>query len=125
MGKLVEAFQLAETIINAAFSSANKVQNLMFYFIKFSFVIFYIPFLIFKGYIIQKREKRPKEEEEFFTNQEFHPMIFEQHKDRPFLEYDNFDKAVDEFFSNMESQKIDVKGVQQVIHHIYQSNWRF
>lgn len=41
-------------------------------------------------------------------------MIFEQHKTRPFLEFDSFDKAVDEFFSNMESQKIDMKGVQQV-----------
>lgn len=69
---------------------------------------------MYQGYIIQKKETRPKENEDFFSNQEFHPMIFEQHKNGPFIEFDSFDKAVDEFFSNMESQKIDMKGVQQV-----------
>jgi len=49
------------------------------------------------------------------TNEEFHPRIFEQHKTQPYVEFETFDKAVDEFFSMMESQKIDLKGVQQVL----------
>lgn len=80
-----------------------------------------VAFFTSQGYIIQKKEKRPNENEEFFTNQEFHPMIFSQHKDRPFIEYESFDRAVDEFFSNLEGQKIDIKGVQQV-RHVHESN---
>ncbi|XP_063231273.1 ribosome quality control complex subunit NEMF homolog [Bacillus rossius redtenbacheri] len=68
-----------------------------------------------KGYIIQKKEKRPRPdgtEEDFFSNQEFHPMVFEQHSSQPFQEFPSFDAAVDEFFSQMESQKIDMKTLQ-------------
>lgn len=56
-------------------------------------------------------------EEDFFTNLEFHPMIFEQHKNHPFREFNTFDSAVDEFFSTLESQKIDMKALQMVIYH--------
>lgn len=49
-------------------------------------------------------------------------MIFEQNKNAPFVEYDSFDKSVDEFFSNMESQKIDLKGAQQVNKRSLKSN---
>ncbi|MEQ2211858.1 hypothetical protein XENOCAPTIV_018691, partial [Xenoophorus captivus] len=71
---------------------------------------------------------------------EFHPFLFAQHINSPYLEFDTFDKvnislianclsqgedidrnplsnhftqAVDEFFSKMESQKIDMKALQQ------------
>jgi hypothetical protein len=57
---------------------------------------------------------RPKENENLVTNEEFHPRIFEQHKTQPYIEFESFDRAVDEFFSKMESQKIDLKGIQQV-----------
>uniref|UniRef100_A0A7N8XT63 Ribosome quality control complex subunit NEMF n=1 Tax=Mastacembelus armatus TaxID=205130 RepID=A0A7N8XT63_9TELE len=44
---------------------------------------------------------------------EFHPFLFAQHTKSPYLEFDSFDKAVDEFFSKIESQKIDMKALQQ------------
>lgn len=46
------------------------------------------------------------------TNVEFHPFLFAQHENQPYKEFDSFDQAVDEFFSSMESQKIDLKAVQ-------------
>ncbi|XP_041132215.1 nuclear export mediator factor NEMF-like [Polyodon spathula] len=71
-----------------------------------------------KGYIIQKREKKPsldldKPPEELLTYEEFHPFYFAQHSKSPCVEFDSFDKAVDEFYSKMESQKIDVKALHQ------------
>ncbi|XP_056248763.1 ribosome quality control complex subunit NEMF-like [Seriola aureovittata] len=92
--KILEAMQIAETYM-------EKTEN-------FSG----------KGYIIQKSEKKPsltpgKPSEELLTYEEFHPFLFAQHAKSPYLEFDTFDKAVDEFFSKMESQKIDMKALQQ------------
>ncbi|XP_078133159.1 ribosome quality control complex subunit NEMF [Sander vitreus] len=92
--KILEAMQIAETYM-------EKTEN-------FSG----------KGYIIQKSEKKPsltpgKPSEELLTYDEFHPFLFAQHAKSPYLEFDTFDKAVDEFFSKMESQKIDMKALQQ------------
>ncbi|KAK7945190.1 hypothetical protein WMY93_000918 [Mugilogobius chulae] len=69
-------------------------------------------------FIIQKTEKKPsltpgKPSEELLTYDEFHPFLFAQHASSPHLEFESFDKAVDEFFSKMESQKIDMKALQQ------------
>ncbi|XP_025157417.1 nuclear export mediator factor NEMF homolog isoform X2 [Harpegnathos saltator] len=69
-----------------------------------------------KGYIIQKKEARPTQDgkEEFiFANIEFHPLLFEQYKDQPYKEFDSFDATVDEYFSTMEGQKLDLKALQQ------------
>ncbi|KYO47271.1 nuclear export mediator factor NEMF [Alligator mississippiensis] len=71
-----------------------------------------------KGYIIQKREKKPSLEpdkpvEEILTYEEFHPFLFSQHSKCPYLEFESFDKAVDEFYSKLEGQKIDLKALQQ------------
>lgn len=41
-------------------------------------------------------------------------MVFEQHAGLPIREFPSFDMAVDEFFSTLESQKIDMKALQQV-----------
>ncbi|XP_046459806.1 nuclear export mediator factor NEMF-like isoform X2 [Daphnia pulex] len=71
---------------------------------------------ISKGIVVQKRESRPTpsgENQDFFTNQEFHPMLYKQHESHPFIELPSFNQAVDEFFSKMESQKLDLKVVQQ------------
>ncbi|XP_068573922.1 ribosome quality control complex subunit NEMF [Cebidichthys violaceus] len=92
--KILEALQIAETYM-------EKTEN-------FSG----------KGYIIQKSEKKPsltpgKASEELLTYDEFHPFLFVQHAKSPYLEFDTFDKAVDEFFSKMESQRIDMKALQQ------------
>ncbi len=67
------------------------------------------------GFIVQKSEMRPSEEgeKEFLSYTEFHPYFFEQHRDRPRVELPSFDFAVDEFFSKVESQKIELKAVQQ------------
>ncbi|CAI9730241.1 Hypothetical predicted protein [Octopus vulgaris] len=70
-----------------------------------------------KGYIIQKRDMRPatkgEETKELLTYDEFHPYLFCQYEKRPYLEMDSFDKAVDEFFSKLETQKLDMKILQQ------------
>lgn len=69
-----------------------------------------------KGYIIQKKESKPSadDKEDFiYTNIEFHPFLFEQYTDYPYKEFDSFDVAVDEYFSTMEGQKLDLKALQQ------------
>ncbi|XP_006985495.1 ribosome quality control complex subunit NEMF isoform X1 [Peromyscus maniculatus bairdii] len=71
-----------------------------------------------KGYIIQKREVKPslnadKPAEEILTYEEFHPFLFSQHLQCPYIEFESFDKAVDEFYSKIEGQKIDLKALQQ------------
>ncbi|XP_066486559.1 ribosome quality control complex subunit NEMF [Tiliqua scincoides] len=71
-----------------------------------------------KGYIIQKREKKPslepdKPAEEILTYEEFHPFLFSQHSNCSYVEFESFNKAVDEFYSKLEGQKIDLKALQQ------------
>ena len=69
-----------------------------------------------KGFIMQKKQKRPLQdggEEDFYSNEEFHPMIFQQHNGIPMKEFSSFDMAVDEFFSSLESQKFDMKALHQ------------
>lgn len=45
---------------------------------------------------------------------EFHPLLMKQHMSKPHLEFESFNHAVDEFFSKLEGQKMDMKAVQQV-----------
>ncbi|XP_038162945.1 nuclear export mediator factor NEMF-like [Cyprinodon tularosa] len=92
--KILEALQLAETYLEKTERFSGK------------------------GYIIQKSEKKPsltpdKPSEDLLTYDEFHPFLFAQHTESPHLEFDTFNKAVDEFFSKMESQKIDMKTLLQ------------
>lgn len=69
------------------------------------------------GIIVQKVEKIPSAEEgqekEFSTYIEFHPYLFQQYQDRSILKFDDFKTACDQFFSQIESQKIEMKTVQQ------------
>lgn len=70
------------------------------------------------GFIIQKTEMKPPategaEPEPFDYNIEFHPYLFEQYREMKYKEYETFDAAVDEFFSTMIGQKIDLKTHQQ------------
>ncbi|KAM6131338.1 LOW QUALITY PROTEIN: ribosome quality control complex subunit NEMF [Pterocles gutturalis] len=70
-----------------------------------------------KGYIIQKREKKAslepdKPAEDIYTYEEVHPFL-SQHSKCPYLEFDSFNKAADEFYSKLEGQKIDMKALQQ------------
>ncbi|XP_043652412.1 nuclear export mediator factor NEMF homolog [Drosophila teissieri] len=69
-----------------------------------------------KGYIIQVKEEKPTENgkvEFFFRNIEFHPYLFTQFKNFETATFESFMEAVDEFYSTQESQKIDMKTLQQ------------
>lgn len=73
--------------------------------------------VFFKGYIIQQSENKPGRDgvlDILITNLEFHPYPFLQNEGKLCKEFDSFDLAVDEFFSTLEGQKIDVKALQQV-----------
>jgi len=71
-----------------------------------------------KGYIIQKVERKqglsPQTggDNELLTYSEFQPYLFRQHENNPFVEFNSFNKAVDEFFSKLESHKLDIKTLQ-------------
>ena len=62
-----------------------------------------------KGYVIHKKESRPKAdgtEEELTTYVEFHPFLLRQHEEKPHQEFETFDRAVDEFFSKVQSMPL-------------------
>jgi predicted ribosome quality control (RQC) complex YloA/Tae2 family protein len=68
------------------------------------------------GFIVQKKETKPSQdgkEEFYFTNIEFQPYLYNQYIKEPTREFPSFVQAVDEFYSNLESQKIDLKAFQQ------------
>ena len=80
-----------------------------------------------KGYISQTAQHRPnlsgvpnsdkivegEDDSLFYRYVEFHPMKFEQLKNDNLKEFESFDVAVDNFFSQLESQKIDAKAMQK------------
>lgn len=68
------------------------------------------------GFIVQKKEVKPTQdgiEEFYFTNVEFQPFMYNQYVKDPIREFPSFIQAVDEFYSSLESQKIDLKAFQQ------------
>ncbi|XP_055371755.1 ribosome quality control complex subunit NEMF homolog [Condylostylus longicornis] len=69
-----------------------------------------------RGYMIQKKELKAVEtgeEEYFYHNLEYHPYKFVQYHDQHIKEYESFMACVDEFYSTLEGQKIDLKTVHQ------------
>lgn len=52
----------------------------------------------------------------FSSYDEYHPYLFKQHESKKYKEFSKFDAAVDEFYSAIEAQKIELKAMQQVIH---------
>uniref|UniRef100_A0A2K6NPE0 Ribosome quality control complex subunit NEMF n=1 Tax=Rhinopithecus roxellana TaxID=61622 RepID=A0A2K6NPE0_RHIRO len=95
----------------------TKGMSAWYIFIYFGFFLT-IKIFCGKGYIIQKREIKPSLEadkpvEDILTYEEFHPFLFSQHSQCPYIEFESFDKAVDEFYSKIEGQKIDLKALQQ------------
>ncbi|XP_055903614.1 ribosome quality control complex subunit NEMF homolog [Eupeodes corollae] len=70
-----------------------------------------------KGYLIQKKEAKPTEagepQEFLYQNIEYHPYKFEQFNGQPCAEHESFMFAVDEFYSTLEGQKIDMKTLHQ------------
>ncbi|KAG0045096.1 hypothetical protein BGZ83_009655 [Gryganskiella cystojenkinii] len=73
-----------------------------------------------KGYIILLKHKKKNpddpEEKELITYDEFHPFLFAQHKTHEYKEFESFDAAVDEFFSAIETQRLEVKKRAQEDH---------
>lgn len=70
-----------------------------------------------KGYIVQQKEQRPSineaDSEHYYQNTEFISFLFCQYADKMIVTFDTFMLAVDDFFSKMEGQKIDVRAMQQ------------
>lgn len=92
MNRLINALELADNILKEA-SNGNS-----------------------KGFILQKKESKPNQngnDEFIMTSIDFHPIILEQYKNLPHKEFTSFDAAVDEYFSLMEGQKLDLKALQQ------------
>ncbi|KAG0017952.1 hypothetical protein BGZ80_007744 [Entomortierella chlamydospora] len=73
-----------------------------------------------KGYIITLKHKKKNEgdaeEKELVTYDEFHPYLFAQHKSLTYKEFESFDASVDEFFSAIEGQRLEVKKRAQEEH---------
>ncbi|KAK4518124.1 uncharacterized protein ATC70_001475 [Mucor velutinosus] len=68
------------------------------------------------GYIVlldEKNKPKTESEEQVEIYDEFHPFLYKQFANRQFKEYPTFDKAVDEFFSAIESQKLELKSRRQ------------
>lgn len=73
------------------------------------------------GFIIQKIVEKPSATEgagpeEFYYNTEYHPYLFDQYTKlwkMKYKEFPTFDAAVDEFYSTLIGQKIDLKTYQQ------------
>ncbi|KAJ9087876.1 hypothetical protein DSO57_1028792 [Entomophthora muscae] len=55
------------------------------------------------GYILLGKAKPGQDEEQLYD--EFHPILFTQHRERPHKEFPSFVKALDDFFSNIEGQR--------------------
>ncbi|CEI88036.1 hypothetical protein RMCBS344292_02437 [Rhizopus microsporus] len=68
-----------------------------------------------RGYIILMDDKRPSDDKEDAMEiyDEFHPFLYKQFTHRKFKEYPTFDMAVDEFFSSIEAQKLELKTRKQ------------
>ncbi|XP_015913965.2 ribosome quality control complex subunit NEMF [Parasteatoda tepidariorum] len=65
------------------------------------------------GYVFHKIEKNNIDAKEIIANVEFHPYLFHQFSELKYTQYPTFDKAVDNYFSSMEGQKIDLKALQK------------
>ncbi|KAI7865815.1 fibronectin-binding protein A N-terminus-domain-containing protein [Spinellus fusiger] len=67
-----------------------------------------------KGYIILLDDVNETEDEERMEiYDEFHPYLYKQHESKKHKEFQLFDSAVDDFFTAIESQKIELKARNQ------------
>ncbi|KAI9139262.1 fibronectin-binding protein A N-terminus-domain-containing protein [Paraphysoderma sedebokerense] len=75
-----------------------------------------------KGYLIMKEHSQQllsspspiePEAQPLITYDDVHPFLFQQFSEAKYKEFETFDKAADEFFSEIESQKLDLKSRQQ------------
>ncbi|KAI8051426.1 fibronectin-binding protein A N-terminus-domain-containing protein [Syncephalis plumigaleata] len=80
-----------------------------------------------KGYIIMKPPTKSKsnnnnnnnndtkDDDEEALYSEYHPFLCAQHRALPYKEFESFDSSVDEFYSRIESQKLETKTTQQEV----------
>ncbi|ESN98868.1 hypothetical protein HELRODRAFT_66726 [Helobdella robusta] len=83
---------------------------------KLIYIFKFLNYYSMKGYIITTKEEKTfkkDEDDHVVIYSEFHPVLFNQHKDKSFIEFQTFDQAIDEFFSKLETQKQDRKLLQQ------------
>jgi predicted ribosome quality control (RQC) complex YloA/Tae2 family protein len=74
-----------------------------------------------EGYIIQKMTKAPKldsssmliAEEEILIYDDFQPYLWKKCENLKYLAFNNFDRAVDEFYSKLETQKLEQQNTAQ------------
>ncbi|KAL0093728.1 fibronectin-binding protein A N-terminus-domain-containing protein [Phycomyces blakesleeanus] len=66
-----------------------------------------------KGYIIIMDDTKEAKEGEEKMEMQFHPYLYKQHESKKFKEFPTFDGAVDEFFSAIEAQKLELKARSQ------------
>ncbi|CAF4370009.1 unnamed protein product, partial [Rotaria magnacalcarata] len=62
-----------------------------------------------KGYVTYRQEGSAS----LLSYEEFHPFLFKQLESKPYIELPTFDRAVDEFFSKLEAQRVDGQIVQK------------
>lgn len=79
-----------------------------------------------QGYI-SRIKKVGEQGQEFMEMVEFNPYAFVQNTDFDILTFDSFADAVDEYFSKMESQKLELSILEKVcdIDHYMYFNYTF
>ncbi|XP_065371069.1 ribosome quality control complex subunit NEMF homolog [Calliphora vicina] len=100
------------------FNKENDLKTLMLALEDISKIMNEARRCVSRGYIIQKKEEKPSTEEgnqieHFYQNIEYHPYNFCQYDGEPIAQFESFMLAVDEFYSTLEGQKIDMKTLQQ------------
>ncbi|KAN0024141.1 hypothetical protein ACTFIV_008539 [Dictyostelium citrinum] len=55
----------------------------------------------------------PDEKKEMVIYEEFVPYLYKQYESKKFIEFESFDAAVDQFFSEIESQKVEQQRIAQ------------
>ncbi|KAI9483824.1 MAG: fibronectin-binding protein A N-terminus-domain-containing protein [Benjaminiella poitrasii] len=69
-----------------------------------------------EGFIVlldDKKNQKTEDKEKIEIYDEFHPYLYKQFENRAYKKFETFDKAVDEFFSAIESQKLELKSRRQ------------
>ncbi|KAI8884094.1 hypothetical protein K501DRAFT_294252 [Backusella circina FSU 941] len=97
LSSLLDGFKKGDDIIE---STKNEVPN--------GYII-----LLDEKNIPNKEKKEQEEQEEIEIYDEFHPFLYKQFEGRKHKDYPLFDKAVDEFFSAIEAQKLELKSRRQ------------
>ncbi|KAI8338866.1 fibronectin-binding protein A N-terminus-domain-containing protein [Chlamydoabsidia padenii] len=81
-------------------STANTVPN--------GYII-----LLEANHVDSQRTIDGEEQKDVEIYDEFHPYLYHQHASKKFLEYPTFDGAVDQFYSAIEAQKLEMKARNQ------------